>query len=239
MDWLLITTEHVEWFARLLAAAILGGLVGLERDLHGRSAGLRTHALVSLGAAVFTLLSQFAAGSLHWDGSAGVPHSDPGRIAAQVVTGIGFLGAGTILKSQFSVRGLTTASCLWLVAAVGMCCGMGLYALGISTTLLALVFLVLVALFERRLRREQFHVLTVSLQGREKLGALRDFLRRTDAQIRGMSVSQDYDTDLVQARFSIRLREVAGSSDAGEDLLAQLNAAGLPLVRVDWNPVVE
>lgn len=239
MDWLQLVPDHVELFARLVLAAILGALVGLERDLHGRSAGLRTHALVSLGAAVFTLISQVSAGALLADGSAGVAQFDPGRIAAQVVTGIGFLGAGTILKSQFSVRGLTTASCLWLVAGVGMACGVGLYGLAVSTTGLALVFLIFVAQIERHLRREQYHVLTVSLQGRERLGELRTLLRQTDARIRGMSVSQDFATDIVQVRFSIRLRELAGSPDGGEQLLGRLNASGLPLVRVDWNPVVE
>jgi len=239
MDWLQVTPDHVEWCVRLLMAAVLGGFVGLERDLHGRSAGLRTHALVSLGAAVFTVISQVSAGALLVDGSAGVAQFDPGRIAAQVVTGIGFLGAGTILKSQFSVRGLTTASCLWLVAGIGMACGVGLYGLALATTMLALAFLVLVAQFERRLRREQYHLLTVSLQGREKLGELRTLLRQTDARIRGMSVSQDFATGIVQVRFSIRLREVDGSSDGGEQLLTRLDGSGLPLVRVEWNPVVE
>ncbi len=239
MDWLQVTPDHVEWCVRLVMAAILGALVGLERDLHGRSAGLRTHALVSLGAAVFTVISLITAGALLVDGSAGVPQFDPGRIAAQVVTGIGFLGAGTILKSQFSVRGLTTASCLWLVAGIGMACGVGLYGLALATTMLALAFLVLVAQFERRLRREQYHMLTVSLRGREKLGELRDFLRQTNGRIRGMSVSQDFDTGIVQARFSVCLREVDDSPDGGDQLLARLNESGLPLVRVDWNPVVE
>jgi putative Mg2+ transporter-C (MgtC) family protein len=239
MDWLQVTPDQLEWFARLVMAAVLGAFIGLERDLHGRSAGLRTHALVSLGAAVFTLVSYVTSGALQMDGTVGMPHFDPGRIAAQVVTGIGFLGAGTIIKSQYSVRGLTTASCLWLVAGIGMACGVGLYGMAISTTLLALVFLVLVAQFERRLRREQYHVLTVSLRGREHLSELRDFLRQTDAMIRGMSVSEDFATGVVQARFSIRLREMAGSLDGGELLLTRLNELGLPLVRVEWNPVVD
>jgi len=97
---------------------LLGGVIGFERDVHGRAAGLRTHMLVSVGSALFTLISINLATELGRTG-------DPGRIAAQIVSGIGFLGAGTILKSGFNVRGLTTAACMWLVAAVGMACAVG------------------------------------------------------------------------------------------------------------------
>ena len=116
----------------LLAAAGLGGAIGLERELNAQPAGFRTHLLVGLGSALFTLVG------------ADVTGSDPTRIAAQVVTGIGFLGAGAILHEGGSVRGLTTAASLWVTAAAGVACGLdrpGLAAFTISVALIALVAL--------------------------------------------------------------------------------------------------
>lgn len=127
---------------RLTAAAILGALIGLEREFHDHPAGMRTHLLVSLGSAGFTLLSiqAFTAGS-----------GDPARIAAQIVTGVGFLGAGAILKEGATIRGLTTAASLWAVAAVGMAAGAGAWVIAIVTTLL-----VIVSLWPLRLATERF-----------------------------------------------------------------------------------
>ena len=104
---------------RLCVAAALGGAIGLERELRERQAGLRTHLLVSVGSALFTLVSAYGFS----DFSAAGRSVDPTRIAAQIVTGIGFLGAGAIIRQGLSVRGLTTAATLWLVAAIGMACG--------------------------------------------------------------------------------------------------------------------
>jgi putative Mg2+ transporter-C (MgtC) family protein len=107
-----------EVLLRLFVGAALGGAIGLERELRERQAGLRTHLVVSVGAALFTLVSAY--GFTDW----GV-RVDPTRIAAQIVTGIGFLGAGAIIRQGLSVRGLTTAATLWLVAAIGMAAGAG------------------------------------------------------------------------------------------------------------------
>ena len=117
---------------RLLIAAILGALVGLEREIHDHPAGMRTHLLVSLGSAGFTVLSIAAFPA---------PGADPARIAAQIVSGIGFLGAGAILKEGATIRGLTTAASLWTVAAVGMAAGAGAWILGITITAIAIVSL--------------------------------------------------------------------------------------------------
>jgi len=104
---------------RLLVAAALSGAIGVERELRERAAGLRTHMLVGVGAALFTLVSAYAWGDFVFDRSRGTAF-DPTRIAAQIVTGIGFLGAGAILRQGLSVRGLTTAAGLWVAAAIGM-----------------------------------------------------------------------------------------------------------------------
>ncbi len=127
---------------RLLVAALLGGLIGLEREAAKRAAGLRPHTLVSLGSALIMMTS------IHlfeiYSGRADV---DPTRLAAQVVSGIGFLGAGTIIRSGNNVRGLTTAASLWVVAAVGMAAGCGFYKAAVFTTLMVLVGLVIFGKF--------------------------------------------------------------------------------------------
>ena len=108
---------------RLAVALGLGALVGLERELQRQEAGFRTHAVVSLGAAIFTVVSAYAFTGIG---------TDPTRIAAQVVSGIGFIGAGTIIQSRGGVKGLTTAASLWAVAGVGMAAGAGLYGVAVS-----------------------------------------------------------------------------------------------------------
>ena len=110
--------------ARLALAAVCGGLIGLEREMHSQPAGLRTHMVVAIGAALIMIVSIETAGT-H-------VQRDPGRIAAQVVSGIGFLGAGAILRFGMSVKGLTTAACLWTAAGIGLACGMG-YVKGAAT----------------------------------------------------------------------------------------------------------
>jgi putative Mg2+ transporter-C (MgtC) family protein len=109
--------------ARLLGAAVLGALIGLEREIHEHPAGMRTHLLVSVGSAGFTVLSIEAFSA---------PGADPARVAAQIVTGVGFLGAGAILKEGATIRGLTTAASLWAVAAVGMAAGAGAWGAALA-----------------------------------------------------------------------------------------------------------
>jgi len=127
-----------EILVRLVAAAALGGVIGIERELRERVAGFRTHMLVAVGAALFTLVSAYAWTDFTFSGSSGVTF-DPTRIAAQIVTGIGFIGAGAIIRQGLSVRGLTTAATLWIVAAIGMACGAGFYWAAVIATAIALV----------------------------------------------------------------------------------------------------
>jgi putative Mg2+ transporter-C (MgtC) family protein len=125
-----LSADHVA--LRLLAAAVLGGAIGFERELRERGAGLRTHTVVCVGSALFTLVSAYG-----FEGS----RTDPTRIAAQIVSGIGFLGAGAIIRQGLSERGLTTAATLWLVAAIGMAAGAGWYSAAAIATGGALVTL--------------------------------------------------------------------------------------------------
>jgi len=129
---------------RLTVGLVLGAIIGFERELHRQPAGFRTHSLVSLGAALFTVVSAF--------GFAG-PTVDPTRIAAQIVSGIGFIGAGTILQYRGHIRGLTTAASLWSVAAIGTAAGAGLFVVAITGTILILVILSLLDQVEEFTRR--------------------------------------------------------------------------------------
>jgi putative Mg2+ transporter-C (MgtC) family protein len=127
-----------EVLLRLFVAAALGGAIGVERELRERQAGLRTHLVVSVGAALFTLVSAYGFQDVL---SQGRVVADPTRIAAQIVSGIGFLGAGAIIRQGLSVRGLTTAASLWLVAAIGMASGAGFWAGAVLATAGALLTL--------------------------------------------------------------------------------------------------
>jgi putative Mg2+ transporter-C (MgtC) family protein len=125
---------------RLAVAALLGAAIGLERELDEKAAGLRTHMLVASGSALFTLVSAYGFGGLVQHG-AGIVRYDPSRIAAQIVTGIGFLGAGVIFRQGFTIRGLTTAASLWMVAAIGMAAGAGYWAGAVLATAVGVVSL--------------------------------------------------------------------------------------------------
>jgi putative Mg2+ transporter-C (MgtC) family protein len=123
---------------RIVVAAVLTGAIGMERELRERAAGLRTHMLVGVGSALFTIVSAYAWGEFRFSTAEGIVF-DPTRIAAQIVTGIGFLGAGAIIRQGLSVRGLTTAAGLWVVAAIGMAAGAGYYSAAAITTGVVLV----------------------------------------------------------------------------------------------------
>jgi putative Mg2+ transporter-C (MgtC) family protein len=141
----LFNSPELAILVKIVVAGIAGGAIGLEREKHGRPAGLRTHLLVAIGAALMMIISEsffLKYGSL--DASVSPVRLDPSRVAAQIVTGIGFLGAGVILKQGISVHGLTTAASLWLVAGLGMAFGSGMFVAGgiaMATALFGLVFL--------------------------------------------------------------------------------------------------
>jgi putative Mg2+ transporter-C (MgtC) family protein len=132
--------QDLDMIVRLVMAIVFGGLIGLEREVHGKAAGIRTHALVSVGSALIMIVSTDL-----YLAYRGVTEVDPGRIAAQVVSGIGFLGAGAIIRFPTGITGLTTAASLWVVAGIGLACGAGFLKLAIVATVLVLVVLVVFA----------------------------------------------------------------------------------------------
>ena len=139
MNWL--TPQDWEMVVRLSVATLCGGLIGLEREIRGKVAGFRTHALVSLGAALIMVVSIDIYAAYR-----GIAPVDPSRIAAQVVSGIGFLGAGAIIRFPTGITGLTTAASLWVVSAIGLACGGGFFRPAGVATLLVLMVLVLFGL---------------------------------------------------------------------------------------------
>jgi putative Mg2+ transporter-C (MgtC) family protein len=133
-------------FLSIILATFLGAAIGLERELSGKAAGLRTNVLICLGAVVFTIMSIKIVDQT--DGSVA-------RIAAQIVTGVGFLGAGAIIQDRGGIHGLTTAATIWLVASIGMACGAHFYMLGIVTTFIALAVLIIPAKVEKMIKKSR------------------------------------------------------------------------------------
>ncbi len=154
MDWHMFQYDPFYMLniaVRLLVSCILGGIIGFEREYsHHRPAGFRTHILVSLGACLAMIVSQFASDSLKGDLTI-----DPTRIGAQVVSGIGFLGAGAIIRHGLSVKGLTTAASLWTVACVGLACGIGFYAGAVLATILIWAILMYLKNVKERFKGEE------------------------------------------------------------------------------------
>ena len=155
---------------RLLVAAVLGAVIGYEREIHDHPAGMRTHLLVALGSAAFTVLSIYG-----FSGGEGAAPTDTSRVAAQIVTGIGFLGAGAIIKYGTSVRGLTTAASLWATAAVGMGAGAGWWLVAAVTTGIVVLSLWPLNVVLKRIRKMGAHQVRLRLQASslESLGGLR------------------------------------------------------------------
>ncbi len=187
------TLNWDEALLRLALAATLGGLIGVERELREREAGLRTHLLVALGSALFTIVGAYGFHEFLESGQA-VVRADPTRISAQIVTGIGFLGAGAIIRQGLSVRGLTTAATLWVVAAVGLASGAGYYSAAVITTALVLIALyplrILAFRILRRFRPEDGRLL-VELPAGHPPGEVIDEIERAGARIDSIDVSQE------------------------------------------------
>jgi putative Mg2+ transporter-C (MgtC) family protein len=201
---------------RLVVAAVLGGAVGIERELRDREAGFRTHMLVSSGSALFTLVSAYGFHEFLASGDA-VIRADPTRIAAQIVTGIGFLGAGAIIREGLAVRGLTTAATLWVVAAIGMAAGAGYYAAAVTATLLTVVALwplrIAAHAVVERFRPEEQRVVIELKEGQSALELLHDIELR-GSNVRHFELTEERDRRVVTLELEPISEElVAGITD--------------------------
>jgi putative Mg2+ transporter-C (MgtC) family protein len=205
------TLDWPEVLLRVALAAVLGGVLGLERELREREAGLRTHLLVCVGSALFTIVSAYGFRGFLTSGEA-VVRADPTRIAAQIVTGIGFLGAGAIIRQGLSIRGLTTAATLWVVAAIGLATGAGYYSGAVITTAVALVALwPLRAITYRAVRRYRGEtgILLVQIPAGASPGGVIDAVEAANARIEGIEIGQEGDRRNVELTLALRRDQLA------------------------------
>jgi putative Mg2+ transporter-C (MgtC) family protein len=205
-------------FFRLAVAAALGGVIGLERELDEKAAGLRTHMLVSLGSALFTMVGAYGFHDFLVGGGA-IVRADPSRIAAQIVTGIGFLGAGVIFRQGFTVRGLTTAASLWVVAAVGMAAGAGFWKGALIGTAVGIVSLrPLEWLKEKAIPQRAAARLSIELTEGGSAGRVLEALERAGDLL---ALSRDGRRLEIEVRMDLQqrtraLEEIAGLADVRE-----------------------
>ena len=213
----------MEMVGRLGLATALGGLIGLEREMHDQPAGLRTHMVVAVGACLIMLVS------MHMSDIGG---GDPGRIAAQVVSGMGFLGAGAILRFGLSVRGLTTAACLWTAAAIGLAAGSGYYKGAGAATGFTLVAVFLFDKVEKAFMRDKtLRKLTVKARdGKNLVGRLEQALNAVDITIKHLDVQRD----AVESRVVVEIT-VSCPKDIDVDALSRkiTNFDGVQKVEID------
>jgi putative Mg2+ transporter-C (MgtC) family protein len=193
-----------EWVIvfRLIFAAVLSGIVGFEREFHGRSAGFRTHILLCVGSALIMVTSVHI-----FDVYSGRTPIDPARLAAGVVTGIGFLGAGTIMRYKASVQGLTTAASLWVVTGIGLAVGSGLYFGAVVTTAITVITLMLFGRLEHAMIRRDWYrtVIIESKDGMEQLKKVRQILSEYGAQITDFEVERSQDQSFMVLKVGVKL----------------------------------
>jgi len=188
---------------RLLVAAILGGLVGLEREKHQQPAGLRTHIILAIGSALAMGLSI----ELAIEFRPLVPNGDPARLAAQVISGIGFLGAGAIFRYGATIKGLTTATSLWTVAVIGLVVGAGHFFAALVATGLLLVTLSILDQFEKRyLAKSLARAMTVQLRDRAGIvEELKQLLRDENIDIKSLGVAKNIETGKLELKIIARV----------------------------------
>lgn len=208
-----MTEPFMSYLSRLVIALLIGGAVGLEREFKGKPAGMRTNMLICVGSCLIMIISIEIA-------RAAVQTSDPGRIAAQVVTGIGFLGAGTIIRSRFHIVGLTTAATIWALSAIGLAVGAGYLVLASVTALLITITLIFIGYIESKLEtKRSYHVVQVTLDRGE--GVVREIMAlfgRMDVTSEALEVIRS--GDLWRATF-----EYASSLEKHQELVEKLSAS--------------
>jgi putative Mg2+ transporter-C (MgtC) family protein len=220
-----------EMLLRVAMAAALGGAIGFERELRDREAGFRTHLLVAVGSALFTLVSAYGFSDFNYGQRSGIT-LDPTRIAAQIVTGIGFLGAGAIIRQGISIRGLTTATTLWIAAAIGLAAGAGYYSAAIATTAIVLFALWPLRLVTHRLMlaiRPEEGRLSVELVAQGSAVELLRVLEDQGVRVHALEIEDAADSRVVGVSAEM------GSPAATAAVLDALK--GLEEVRrVEWQP---
>jgi len=191
-----------EFILRLLAATAMGAVIGLEREYHAKEAGVRTHLLVALGSCLFMILSIYG-----FDFMLGYDNVsfDPSRIAAQVVTGIGFIGAGTIIFQKQVVRGLTTAAGLWVTAAIGLACGNGMYWVALIATVIVLTSLGLINVYLPYLSQKE-HTVTFLVEDYNVLTEVMENLHKEKITVLNYELHKDAEENNGKMLVSLEIR---------------------------------
>jgi len=211
--------SNTEIILRLLISAFLGGLVGMEREANNRPAGLRTHVLVTIGSTLIMMISIDAFRGMGQYGNGG----EPARLAAQVVSGIGFLGAGTILRDGTNIKGLTTAASLWVCGGIGLAIGSGYYLGGVVTVAIVLFTLMRMGKIEKTLLKKKYRVFIVnSIERPGLLGEIGIVLGTYCMDIRDVKIirdDEDCDTGSIKIRFTIKVPNTFPNSRLLEGIL--------------------
>ncbi len=223
-----------ELILRLLAASLFGAVIGIERDIHGRAAGLRTNLLVSLGSALFMIISIYTGTIIQDKEYFSILRIDPGRIAAQIVTGIGFLGAGTIIKEGFSIRGLTTAACMWIVAGIGMAAGSGFYLLALTATVISLISLIFLNIFERHYAKDSYRIMEITTNLDSDLASITKLLKGKYLKVLHCDFEQDYDNNLMIIKYHFRAHIKGITDKLSSKLLSDLHNSDISIKSIKW-----
>ncbi|MBW2560877.1 MAG: MgtC/SapB family protein [Deltaproteobacteria bacterium] len=218
----LLDTWQWEAFLRLALCALIGGIVGMEREYHGRPAGLRTHGLVCMGCCL-VMLTSIHFQRLYADfGVDSVVRLDPARLAYGVVAGIGFLGAGVIMKSGLSVHGLTTAASLWCMAAIGLSIGVGMYAVAGFGAICALLILTIMHSIDRLIGGHQYVKLSVTQSGRGEIPEMQNAIIGIGGKILGTQVEIDCTQEMTTAIYTIRFSSKREPADMNRVVLSMI-----------------
>ncbi len=212
---------------KLSVSFILGIIIGIERQSRRRDAGIRTFTLICVGSTIAMLVSVWIPQTY-----SDFPNGDPGRIAAQVLTGIGFLGAGAIMRGQGSIQGLTTAACIWLMSAVGLAVGAGMYLEAVVATTFTLFALLIMEQFERRLLLDGINkILTISCNTcSPDTDKIRDILDNQKVMIISRSFEYNYEKNTAQLTYKVNIKYKSSYSDMFDEFLKLGYVSGVKLL---------
>ncbi len=226
--FLMIVEQYIPQtpFIALLVSALLGSIIGIERDIRGRAAGLRTNLVVALGSTLFTLISSYTV--IAFEGS-----SDPTRIAAQIVSGIGFLGAGVIIKSGLSIKGLTSAASLWLVSAIGMAAGFHYYTLALATTVLGVISLSLLDYLERTYKKDYYRQVSITGNTDIDAHAIGEFLMAQGCRIQSTNCIIKGDSE-IRLIYQVKVHVKKEYQDKGFEMTKELLKSSPNIWEIRW-----
>ncbi len=211
-------TGIMEMVIRLLLGALLGGIIGFERYTHGRPAGFRTHLIVCLASVLIMMVSV----DFHYLTKQNPDYIriDPSRVAAGAITGIGFLGAGVIIKTGFIVQGLTTAACLWIVSAIGLAVGVGLYLPAIIATLITMISLWVLRGIEQKMERKLYKYVGITTGSADKEKIIEEVLKEATASIENINYEYNRVSNIFNYTFTVSVDDRGDLSG----LLAKLSS---------------